>query len=161
MSTKREKLVSLNLFAALIFCISGCEKLRVEPVSVKGESIVGHWFAEQNSNEDKLMVRRKVYLQVREDGYARYYSLLCEKNLDTQLSSSRSLELDFTPIKRLNRKKILLQRYPLTPQFELTIGHWPVEDSNLFEVDQIQLHPIPETNVPDLQDWGCEGEASD
>ena len=145
-----------SALCTLLLFLCGCEKLRVEPVSVQGQPIVGHWYAQQSSEDDGILVQRHVYLQVREDGYARYFSLLCETNLQTQSTSSRNLQLDYTPIKRLNHKKMLLQRYPLTPQFELTIEHWPEGRDDQFEVDEIQLQWLSDTEVPEFSAWSCD-----
>ncbi|MGB3620658.1 MAG: hypothetical protein WBA20_04870 [Ketobacter sp.] len=152
---------------------NGCEKLRVEPVKVSGEAIVGHWYAEQNHSDDSIHARRRVYLQIRDDGFVRYYNLLCETDQQSQMTRRRSLELDYTPLKRLNHKKMLLQRYPLTPQFELTIGQWPdgsrigpsvavnaegLDDTtsgDQFEVDNVLLQRIQESEIPAFQQWQC------
>ena len=155
-----DKVSILGLVLVVSLSLAACEKLKVEPVAVRGEAIVGHWYAQQSSQENEFLVLRHVHLQVREDGYARYYSLFCETNQQSLVTNSRSLELDYTPIKRLNQTKMLLQRYPLTPQFELTIGHWPDAEDDRFEVDQVQLERVNESEVPEFQAWNCDSSPS-
>lgn len=136
--------------------LSACDGWKVKPVEVSGQPVVGHWYQEILQEGLAGPEYRRLYLQIREDGYARYHHQLCEYNGDHEVMIERKLELDYTPIKRLSEKKMLMQNYPLTPKFELTLGQWPDRnEQKQFEVDALKLDRLRENELPSLVNWTC------
>ena len=135
--------------------LSACDQLKVSPVSLEGEPIVGHWFVEQRDQIGSEMFFQRLYLHIRADGYVRYVNLLCRSD-ENQLRNESRLNLDYTPVKRITVKKMVLQRFPLTPKFILSLGQWPDENNGIFEVDKLPLAQIESNQLPDFDAWQCE-----
>jgi len=155
-------IAALMLLAGLVSVFSGCEKLKVTPVDVSGQPIVGHWYFEgaqqlqqQPPQQPDIQTQQRVYLHVREDGHVLYANLICRVDVANGARNHSEMILEYPPIKRLSAKKMLLQEYPLTPQFELTIARWPTQDDDHFLVDEVLLARINADAAPDYTQWQC------
>ena len=137
----------------LVLCIAGCDGLQIEPVDVAGQPIIGHWYYEGIEREALEQRSIRAYLHVRRDGFAAYAYQACRSG---EIASHSQLILDYLPIKRLNSKKMVLQKYPLTPSFQLTLGQWPDQGDGRFMVDEVPLQAIVATDVPDYRQWDCQ-----
>ncbi len=138
---------------ALVISVVGCDQFKITPVDVTNQAIVGYWYGEKQVNEQGWQVWQRAYLHVREDGYAYYHNLLCRQYIDGTGTNSSELKLDYMPIKDLTPTTILLQKYPMTPKFQLTIGRWPNSEDQALQLDEFLLErktASMETNV-----WRC------
>ena len=147
--------IKVALLSGLFGGLTGCDQLKVTPVDVSGQPIVGHWYGEMTSGDENNAFSQRLYLHIRQDGLARYASLLCRQNRQSGDLSPRLLALPYLPIKRLSEKKLVVQQYPLSTQFEFSLGVWPDEKNQEFEVDTLLLKPISDDSVPDIDSWRC------
>ncbi len=141
----------------IVWAVYGCEKLKVTPVDVRGQAIVGYWFGQRAESDQQYRFEHRLYLHVREDGFVRYVNLLCSYGVDGDLQQRR-LNLDYLPIKTLSAEKMVVQSYPLTPKFEFTLSHWPSEQSDYFEVDTVRLKKFTSQEVSNPNKWQCANE---
>jgi len=140
----------------LVTLLAACEGVEVTPADISGQPIVGHWYLSESVQEgDNLFVQR-VYMHVREDGYVLYANLLCRQIMSSGARNHSRLILEYFPIKRINVKKMVLQKYPLTPKYEISLGMWPDQGEGVFEVDSLPLGSIGEDQVPEYRSWECQ-----
>lgn len=145
-------------YIILLFCamlVVACDKFAVTPADISGQPIIGHWFYSETVEEGENLFFQRLYMHVREDGFVRYANVLCKQSMTTGLRSESKLILDYLPIKRINVKKMVLKKYPLTPQFEILLGQWPDQGQGVFEVDMLPLRSLPADSVPDVESWHC------
>lgn len=145
----------------LVLILSGCDQFAVTPADISGQPIIGHWYFSEVSREGGDEFNQRLYVHVREDGRVLYANLLCRKMGDSGFTNHSTLTLDYMAIKRISTKKMVLQQYPLTPKFELQLGHWPDQGESdnpgdvTFEVDKLPLHRIEAAAAPDFHNWEC------
>lgn len=144
-------------FIVLLLCtlLMACDKVTVTPADIAGQPIIGHWYYSETVEERDNRFYQRLYMHVRQDGFVRYANVLCKQSLTADARSESKLILDYLPIKRINVKKMVLQKYPLTPHFEILLGQWPDQGQGVFEVDKLPLASIPADSIPDVQSWQC------
>ena len=142
-----------GVLACGLVLVCGCEKMKNTPVDVMDTPLRGYWLGEQFSDNNGTQINDRLYLHVRDDGYAAYAFLSCE-NRDSQVYQKK-LELGYMPVIRLTTTKMVVQTFSLTPKFEFTLGEWPDESSQVWVVDNVPLNPITESEVPDTAQWQC------
>lgn len=147
-------LIRLAALAAALFFVAGCEKLKNTPVDVSQTPLIGYWFGEQRADVNGVQTHDRLFLHVRDDGYATYTFLACEKSADGR-SSSKQLALPYMPVIRLTSVKMVVQTFPLLPKFEFTLGKWPDQNEGVWVVDGIPLRGISERERPDTEQWRC------
>lgn len=147
-------LTRLVALVAAFFLTAGCEKLKNTPVDVSETPLIGYWFGEQRAEVNGVQTHDRLFLHVRDDGYATYTFLACEKFADGR-SSSKQLALPYMPVIRLTSVKMVVQTFPLLPKFEFTLGKWPDQNEGVWVVDGIPLHGISESERPDTEQWRC------
>lgn len=135
--------------------LGGCEKMKNTPVSVVNTPLVGDWYGEQRSQGGDSFAHDQLLVRLQDDGYVSYHFLSCEFGLGQPLQEKR-LDLKQMPITRLNTVKMVLQSYPLTPKFELTLGTWPDESEGVWQVDNIDLRRVDSTELPAPEQWSCD-----
>lgn len=145
----------VGLVCVLAGSLSGCDWFSVTAADVSGQPIVGHWIYDESVQEGDDRFYQRLYLHVREDGYVLYANKLCRTNPVSQSNSNSYLLLDYFPIKRITVKKMVLQKFPLTPKFELKLGEWPDQGRSVFEVDDLPLQAITSEQIPDYKSWEC------
>lgn len=144
----------LLVVAVLMPLLGGCDKLKTTPVDLKDSPLVGAWFAEASVQSPEGVQKDRLLVQVTPSGYVSYHYLGCDQQLGSPLREKR-LNLQNMPIKRLTTVKMVLQNYPLTPKYELTIGTWPDKADGVFTLDGIPLRPIDSAEVPPPALWDC------
>lgn len=144
----------LLVVAVLMPLLGGCDKLKTTPVDLQDSPLVGTWFAEASVQSPEGVQKDRLLVQVTPSGYVSYHYLGCDQQLGSPLREKR-LSLQGMPIKRLTTVKMVLQNYPLTPKYELTIGSWPDKTDGVFTLDGIPLHPIDSAEVPPPALWDC------
>jgi len=152
-------LISILLLAML----SGCDGLKNSPVSLQDTPLPGHWYGERQQQLNGVMAKDRLLLEVTATGYVSYYFLGCESG-ESGLVKEKRLSLHQMPVKRITTVKMVLQSYPLTPKFELSLGAWPDTNGGVWVVDQISLNPIDvaEKQAPEQSDpeqWRCEADS--
>lgn len=145
-----------GLLLNAVFILAGCDQLKVTPVNIDGEPIVGHWYIEKRDQLEDEQFYQRLYMHIKADGYVLYANLLCRFNGEAKLQSESRLNLNYMAIKRINTKKIVLQSYPLTPKFELKLGSWPDQNGGILEVDNLPLSSIAADQAPDFEQWQCQ-----
>ena len=146
--------VKLLLSLAMVLALAGCDNLKNKPVSVETTPLPGIWYGEQRGENGYSVAHDRLLLQVSTDGYVSYHYLSCEFGVGQPVKEKR-LDLQHMPITRLNAVKMVLQTFPLTPKFELTLGRWPDENGGLWVVDNIELQKLDTPTLPDTQNWDC------
>ena len=149
--------ISLLLMMTMV-ALAGCDKLKVTPVSLQDTPLPGNWFGERQQQLGDVTTHDRLFLRVTESGYVDYHFLACESG--AQQTQEKSMHLREIPIKRLTTVKMVLQAYPLTPKFELTLGLWPDQNAGVWEVDGVALHPVDDNNLPDPSQWRCASDES-
>lgn len=139
---------------ALMPVLSGCDQLKTTPVDLQDSPLVGTWFAEAGVQSPEGVQKDRLLVHVTASGYVSYHYLGCDQQLGSPLREKRLNLLDM-PIKRLTTVKMVLQNYPLTPKYELTIGGWPDKNDGVFTLDGIPLSPIESAEVPPPALWDC------
>lgn len=139
---------------ALMPVLSGCDQLKTTPVDLQDSPLVGTWFAEAGVQSPEGVQKDRLLVHVTATGYVSYHYLGCDQQLGSPLREKRLNLLDM-PIKRLTTVKMVLQNYPLTPKYELTIGGWPDKNDGVFTLDGIPLSPIESAEVPPPALWDC------
>ena len=150
----QQKILGRICLLLVLLLSSGCEKFKNNPVDVNSTPLVGYWLGEQVTEVEGAQIYDRALIHVRNDGYLRYTVLSCG-NRDGQLSEKK-LALDYMPVTLLTSVKLILQTYPLTTKYELTLGTWPDQGSGVWEVDTIPLHRIEADALPDFEAWHCE-----
>ncbi len=139
-----------------LMLLVACDSVEVTPVDIAGQPIIGHWYFSESVEENGMHFYQRLYLHVREDGFVLYANVLCKQSLSSGVRSESRLILDYLPVKQINVKKLVLQKYPLTPKFEILLGQWPDQGSGVFEVDNMPLRPIAAAEKPDVHSWECQ-----
>ncbi len=147
----------------LLIALAGCDNFAVTPADISGQPIIGHWYLDDTTREGDDEFHQRLYLHVREDGRVAYANLLCRQMGSGGASNHSELILEYMAIKRITTKKMVLQQYPLTPKFQLSLGQWPDQEPEsadesadpVFEVDNVPLRPISAGDAPDYQNWRC------
>ena len=147
--------VILLLGSLLLVLLAGCEKLKNSPVDVSHTPLVGRWYGEQISELGDARIHDQLYLQLKADGYVDYHYLSCEF-MPGQLVQEKRLDLLHMPVIRLNTVKMVVQNYPLTPKFELTLGAWPDENAGQWVVDNIALQPAADDKLLRVTEGTCQ-----
>ncbi len=140
------------LVSALVL-LGGCEKLKNTPVDVSDTPLRGYWVGEQHTDGASVQNHDRLFIHLRDDGYAAYVFLSCESR-DGQVYQKK-LDLGYMPVVRLTTTKMVVQSLPLTPKFEFTLGDWPDESSAVWVVDNVPLNPVAAADVPDTKTWQC------
>lgn len=141
-----------------LLLLTGCEKMKVTPVPVADTPLPGHWFGErQQSLGGTVQAHDRLYLHVTADGYVDFHFLGCESGAGNV--QEKRLDLYAMPIKRLTTVKMVLQTFPLTPKYELTLGVWPDQGAGVWEVDGLALRNADQA-VPPFAQWRCAGSVS-
>lgn len=141
------------LLMLLVLGSSGCG-FEVEPVPLRGQPIVGHWYYEGKQTDGDVFYQR-LYLHVREDGRVLYANLLCRFDDKGNLLNESRLNLNHMAVKRITSKKLVLQGQMLTPKYQLSLGQWPDQGPGVFEVDKLPLRTIPVKDKPEFDKWQC------
>ncbi len=144
-------MVGLGLATLLL---AGCEKMKNSPVEVVQTPLVGSWYGEQLQEVGDGRVHDQLFIQVKPDGYVDYHFLSCELIPGRPLQEKR-LDLQHMPVIRLNTVKMVLQNYPLTPKFELTLGPWPDENGGQWVVDDIALRAAEPEQMRQVTEGSC------
>lgn len=139
----------------LLSVLAGCEEWKITPVSLEGTPLVGNWYGERQEMAGDRTIHDRLFVQVRESGEVDYHFLGCERGGGSTKTEKR-LNLQQMLIKRLTTVKMVLQRYPLTPSFELTLGAWPDQAEGAWVVDGIALLPVEGAVLPEPDSWQCE-----
>lgn len=138
----------------LLLALSGCEEWKITPVALEGTPLVGSWYGEREDITDDRQIRDRLFIQVRASGEVDYHFLGCQSG-EGATKAEKRLNLQQMPIKRLTTMKMVLQRYPLTPSFELTLGAWPDQGAGVWVVDGIALLPVEGEVLPEPGRWEC------
>ena len=146
----------LSAFFCLCFMVflAGCDQWKVTPVSVQDTPLVGHWYGEREQRLGSVRAHDRLYVQVMESGLVEFHFIGCEYH--SAGVQEKHLDLQQIPIKRLTTVKMVLQSYPLTPKFELTLGAWPDQNAGVWEVDEIGLQLTEAAKLPDYSAWHCD-----
>ena len=134
--------------------LGGCEKMKNSPVSVANTPLIGDWYGERQLQDHEVTATDRLLVQVQADGYVSYHFLSCESG-GVSPEREKRLDLKQMPITRLNTVKMVLQSYPLTPKFELTLGAWPDQDNGIWQVDEIPLKKVDSSQLPQPAEWAC------
>lgn len=138
-----------GLMLAALPWLTACDKLKNTPVAVGGTPLPGYWLGEQRD----AAFHDRLFLHVSDAGHVRYVFLSCDHR--DGMNSEKRLDLHDMPVIRLTTKKMVLQMFPLTPKFELTLGAWPDENGDVWVVDEMPLRRIDADAVPVVEAWGC------
>lgn len=144
----------LSAVAILIPLLAGCDNLKTTPVDLQDSPLVGTWFTEGSVQSSDGVQKDRLLLQIAANGYVSYHYLGCDQQLGAPLREKRLNLLDM-PIKRLTTVKMVLQNYPLTPKYELTIGGWPDQNAGVLTVDGMPLRQFDAAAVPPPALWDC------
>lgn len=143
----------LLVFAMLVL-LGGCDKLKTMPVDLQDSPLVGTWYAEDSAQASEGIRTDRLLVQIAASGYVRYHYLGCDQRVGLPLQEKR-LDLLDMPIKRLTTVKMVLQNYPLTPKYELTIGSWPDKNNGVFTLDGLSLRRVEPADVLPPALWDC------
>lgn len=136
---------------------AGCDQLKVTPVAMQESPLAGRWFGEMREDLGHEQVWRRLFVHVQAEGYTYYHSLICRFPNDALGAPSVSeLIIEPTPIKRVSQKRLVLQSYPLTPKFQLTIGGWPADNAGRWILDEMALNRVAAAAAPQDRAWVCE-----
>lgn len=139
----------------LLAVLSGCDGMKNSPVSLQDTPLPGRWYGERQQQLNGVIAQDRLYMEVSEAGYVSYHFLGCENRTNGPVKEKR-LSLHQMPVKRITTVKMVLQSYPLTPKFELSLGAWPDTNEGVWVVDQISLNPADAETPPDPEQWRCE-----
>lgn len=141
-------------FIVAVFCglLVGCDLFKVTPVDLSNYAILGQWYGEQQLDEGNT--RQQVYLKIQPDGLVTYYHLICRHLEDAQRAVISDLRIVDFPVKRLSPTAMVLQKYPFSPQFRLTLAQWPSAEVDRFQVDEVVLSRWDQSSIDDQ--WGCD-----
>lgn len=149
----------LLILLPMLLVLSGCDALKNTPVSLAGTPLPGTWYGErQGTLGENVTLHDRLLMQVSEEGYVSYFFLACESGHADGKTRVKRFNLHNMPIKRLTTVKMVLQTYPLTPKFQLSLGAWPDANNGKWVVDEIELQPV-DAQVPDPGLWECQGVA--
>ena len=145
------KYTGVLLAIMMLTLVSGCEKFRNKPVDMHNSPLVGHWFGERQLQQRGHDIWDRLYISISSDGEMGYHYLSCERG-DNHFKSEKNLNLEHMPIIKLKQDELVIQTYPLTPKFDLTLGDWPDKNDGVFVVDGLNL----KTTAPvDWANWHC------
>lgn len=148
-----------TVLSLAMMALTGCEEMKNAPVSLEGTPLPGQWYGERQQQMGKVLAHDRLYMQVSEEGYVSYFYLACESGATGPVKQKR-LSLNHVPVKRITTVKMVLQTYPLTPKFELSLGAWPDMNEGTWVVDEIPLRQIKAGDRPDPEQWQCENPQS-
>ena len=149
------KSVGMTLCIAIVALLSGCEKMRNKPVDMHDSPLVGSWFGERQLEQASRQIWDRLFIRIGANGELDYHYLSCERG-DNNYKSEKNLDLQDMPVIRLKKDKMVIQTYPLTPKFELTLGAWPNQDDGVLQVDGLPLKPVSGDAVPGWNNWHCD-----
>lgn len=139
--------------------LAGCDELKITPVPLEGTALPGNWYGERETQLGNIVAYDRLFMQVSEEGYVSYFYLACESGHEDGRVRMKRFNLHNVPIKRLTTVKMVLQSYPLTPKFEISLGAWPDTNEGVWVVDDIELQPVEARSpltMPDPGLWECQ-----
>ena len=144
-----------SVMAGLLGGCDGLERFKVTPVDLTGQPLVGDWMGQAQLQQGRMTVVQRLYARIEARGVVTYVSLSCAFDSDSERSEASHLSLESVTVKRVTTQKMVLQNYPLTPQFELSIDSLPDASGQGFVLDQVPLSPISSADKPSPEGWQC------